>query len=52
LAMGNGKFDHGVAVEAMASQGQWQRRRWRQWTTIGSKSSRQQERWWLHDGIQ
>jgi hypothetical protein len=43
LAMDNGKFDHGVAVEAMAAWGQRQRQRWRQWTTIGGKSSRQQE---------
>jgi hypothetical protein len=37
LAKDDSKFDHGVAVEAMAAWGQWQRRRWRQWTTIGGK---------------
>jgi hypothetical protein len=40
-AMDDGKFDHGVAVEAMVARGQQQRRQWRRWTMIGSKSSRQ-----------
>jgi hypothetical protein len=39
LAMDDGKFDHGVAVEAMAARGQRQRRRWRRWMMIGGKSS-------------
>jgi hypothetical protein len=45
-----------VAVEAVAAQQQQQRQRqrqrWRQWNTIGGKSGRQQERRWLHDGVQ
>jgi hypothetical protein len=41
LALDDGKFDHGVAVEAMAARGQWQRWQWRQWTMVGGKSSRQ-----------
>jgi hypothetical protein len=44
LAMDDGKFDHGVAVEAMVALGQQQRRWWRGWMTIGGKSSRQRER--------
>jgi hypothetical protein len=44
LAMDDGEFDHGVAVEAMAARGQRQWWWWRQWTTIGGKSSRQRER--------
>jgi hypothetical protein len=51
LAMDDGKFDHRVAVEVMAARGQQQRRRWRQWTMIGGKSSRQQERQRSHDGV-
>jgi hypothetical protein len=50
-AMDEGKFDHGVAVEAMAARGQRQRRWWRRWTTIGGKSSRQGEHQQLHDGV-
>jgi hypothetical protein len=49
LAMDDGKFDHRVVVEAMAARGQRQRR---QWTTIGGKNSRQQERQRSHDGVQ
>jgi hypothetical protein len=41
LSMYNGELDHGGR--------RW--RRWRRWTTIGSKSSRQQERWRLHDSM-
>jgi hypothetical protein len=41
LAMDEGKFDHGMAVEAMVAQGQRHWRQWRQWMTIGGKSSRQ-----------
>jgi hypothetical protein len=43
-AMDNGKFNHGVVVEAVAARRQRQRQRSRQYTTIGSKSGRQQER--------
>jgi hypothetical protein len=50
-AVDDGKFDHGVVVEAMTAQGQRQRRRWQQWTTIGGKSSRQRERRQSHDGV-
>jgi hypothetical protein len=48
LAMDDGEFDHGVAVEAMAARGQRQRR---QWTMIGGKSSRHQERQQSHDSV-
>jgi hypothetical protein len=41
-----------VGVEAVAARRQWQRRQWRQWTTIGGKSGRQQERRRLHDSLQ
>jgi hypothetical protein len=43
-AVDNGDFDHGVAVEKMAARRQRQQWRWRRWTTIGGKSSQQQER--------
>jgi hypothetical protein len=51
LVMDDGKFNHGVAVEAMAAWGQRQQRRGRQWMTIGGKSSRQQEHRRSHDGV-
>jgi hypothetical protein len=41
-----------VAVVTVAARWQRQRWRWRQWTTIGGKSGRQQEHQRLHDGMQ
>jgi hypothetical protein len=41
-----------VAVEAVAAQRQRQWRQSWQWTMIGGKSGRQQERHRSHDGLQ